>query len=541
MRTVFAKILLWSFGMLVLSLGAYLFISTGMESRISGKGGPFQRTVAFQVDQAEVTYRTGGPAALGAYLHKLQTYFGPEHFFTDAKGKDLVTGEDRSGLLAAARGEHNGPHEQGDRFVFVAATQDGAYRLIATGKPPFTRWSFLPYYGIILLVVAVLCWTLAVNIASPLRALAHTVERFGRGDFSARSGSRRRDEIGDLARAFDQMAGRIETLLTAERRLLQDISHELRSPLARLSFAAELTKTAEDRGAAAARIKKEIDRLTNLVGALVEVTRVEGDPSARRIEHLDVDQLLRELLEAGRMEADARGCRFKYASGGPLPVRGDRELLRRAIENVLRNAIRYAPQGSADRRGVESGCRRSASIAVRDYGPGVPEEMLPRDLSAVFSRGRFASTRRRAEWGLGLGDCATRHRRASRTDQRGECRTRIAGADRDSAVSGEGSQPDGRPAFQLLLSQPGYIDTVIAGGGGFRTDHLNDVSHVFGAHGLDVYAAVATGVVLFRHDHVKRAILGQQSHGLPVLSALLAATAMLLAMLAELYIAGKVD
>src|ERR1022692_4085108 len=136
MRTVFAKILLLSFGTLVLSLGAYLFISARLASRISGKGGPFERTVAFQVDEAEVTYRSGGPAALGAYLRKLQAYFGPEHFLTDAQGKDLVTGADRSALLAAARGEYNVPHPLGGRFVLVAASQDGAYRLIATGRPP---------------------------------------------------------------------------------------------------------------------------------------------------------------------------------------------------------------------------------------------------------------------------------------------------------------------------------------------------------------------------------------------------------------------
>ena len=399
MRTVFAKILLWSFGTLVLSLGAYLFISAGLASRISGKGGPFERTVAFQVDEAEVSYRSGGPAALGAYLRKLQAYFGPEHFFTDAQGKDLVTGADRSGLLAAARGEYNVPHSLGDRFVLVAASQDGAYRLIATGRPPFTRWSFLPYYGLILLVVALLCWMLAINIASPLRELAHTVERFGRGDFSARVRSRRRDEIGDVARAFDQMAERIETLLTAERRLLQDISHELRSPLARLSFAAELTKTAEDRNAAAARIAKEIERLTNLVGALVEVTRVEGDPSSRRVEHLDLDRLVQQLLEASRMETDARGCRFHLESDGALPVRGDRELLRRAIENGLRNAVRYAPEGSAIDVRLESAAGK-ASISVRDFGPGVPEEMLPRIFQPFF---RVDGSRDSQTGGVGLG------------------------------------------------------------------------------------------------------------------------------------------
>jgi signal transduction histidine kinase len=363
------------------------------------EGRPFERTVAFQVDEAEVTYRSGGPAALDAYLRKLQTYFGPEHFFTDAQGKDLVTGADRSDFLAIARGEHNVPHAMGDRFVFVVPSQDGVYRLIATGRPPFTRWSFLPYYGLILLVVALLCWMLAVNIASPLRELAHTVERFGSGDLSARAGLRRRDEIGDVARAFDQMAERIETLLTAERRLLQDVSHELRSPLARLSFAAELTKTAEDRNAAAARVTKEIDRLTNLVGALVEVTRVEGDPASRRVEHFDLDQLVEELLDASRMEADAHGCQFHHESAGALPVRGDRELLRRAIENVLRNAIRYSPEGSPIDVRVESAAGK-ASISVRDYGPGVPDEMLPRIFQPFF---RADGSRDSQTGGVGLG------------------------------------------------------------------------------------------------------------------------------------------
>lgn len=399
MRTVFAKILLWSFGTLLLSLGAYLFISEGLASRISGKGGPFERTIAFQVDEAEVTWRSGGSAALGAYLRKLQIYFGPEHFFTDAQGKDLVTGADRSALLAFARNEYHVPHLRRDRFVLVAASQDGAYRLIATGRPPFTRWSFLPYYGLILVVVALLCWMLAINIASPLRDLAHTVERFGRGDLTARVRSRRRDEIGDVARSFDQMAERIETLLTAERRLLQDISHELRSPLARLSFAAELTKTAEDRNAAAARITKEIDRLTNLVGALVEVTRVEGDPASRRLEHLDLERLVEELIEASRMEADAHGCKLQFESDGPLPVRGDRELLRRAIENVLRNAIRYAPEGSAIDVTLKAAGGK-ASITVRDYGAGVPEEMLPRIFQPFF---RADGSRDAQTGGVGLG------------------------------------------------------------------------------------------------------------------------------------------
>jgi len=403
MRSIFAKILLWCFGTLVIALAAYLLISAAISSHYAGKGGPFEKMVAFQAAEAETAYTAGGPPALSAYLRKLHIFFGPEHFLTDARGRDLSTGADRSALLAQAGGDRNVPHQIHGQFVLVAPTRDNQYRFIAVGRPPpFNVWSFLPYYGLILLVVALLCWILAINLVSPLRMLAHTVERFGQGDFSARTGSRRRDEIGDLARAFDQMAGRIETLLTAERRLLQDISHELRSPLARLSFAAELTKTAEDRPAAAARIKKEIDRLTDLVGALLQVTRVEGDPSSRSLEHLDLDRLIHELLEDSRVETDAHGCRLHFENQGgldALKVNGDRELLRRAIENVLRNAIRHAPPGSS----IEIILERdpgNALISVRDYGPGVPHEMLHKIFRPFF---RVEDSRDSQTGGAGLG------------------------------------------------------------------------------------------------------------------------------------------
>jgi len=398
-RTVFAKILLWSLGTLVLALAAYFFISGDLARRISGKGGPFERTVAFQVDEAEETYRSRGPEALGRYLQRLHAYFGPQHFFTDPRGKDLVTGEDRSALLAAGQGSKGAPHFVGDRFVLVAPSQDGAYRLIATGRPPFTRWSFLPYYGLMLLVVALLCWMLAVNIASPLRELAHVVDRFGRGDLSVRVNSRRRDEIGDLARAFDQMAERIGTLLTAERRLLQDISHELRSPLARLSFAAELTRTAPDREAAVARMKKEIERLTSLVGALVEVTRAEGDPASQRLEDVDLGALAAELVDALQVEADARGSKLQFEGARPVIIRGDRELLRRALENVLGNAIRYAPPGSSIEVQQQT-TPTSAALSVRDYGPGVPGEMLAKIFLPFF---RADGSRDSQTGGVGLG------------------------------------------------------------------------------------------------------------------------------------------
>jgi two-component system sensor histidine kinase CpxA len=195
------------------------------------------------------------------------------------------------------------------------------------------------------------------------------------------------------------MAERIGTLLTAERRLLQDISHELRSPLARLSFAAELARTAEDRDAAIARMKKEIARLTDLVGGLIQVTRAEGDPAAGSSEGLRLDELLGEVVDDCRVEADARNCRLAFNAGREINMHGDREVLRRAVENVLRNAIRYTPAGTSVDIQLDD-TEDAARISVRDYGPGVPAEALPKIFQPFF---RVDDSRYTATGGVGLG------------------------------------------------------------------------------------------------------------------------------------------
>jgi two-component system sensor histidine kinase CpxA len=265
--------------------------------------------------------------------------------------------------------------------------------------PPLDLSQYWPYYFLILLAVALLCWILATNIASPLRGLSRVVDRFGAGDLSVRVNSTRKDEIGEVGRAFDRMAERIATLLTAERRLLQDISHELRSPLARLSFAAELARTAENRDAAIARLNKEIARLTDLVGGLIQVTRVEGDPEARNTEDLRLDGLLSEIVNDCRMEAEARGSHIDLDTDAEPTLRGDREVLRRAIENVLRNSIRYNPAGSSIEVKLAA-TSDAARIAVRDHGPGVPEDALHRIFQPFF---RVDNSRDTATGGVGLG------------------------------------------------------------------------------------------------------------------------------------------
>jgi two-component system sensor histidine kinase CpxA len=244
-----------------------------------------------------------------------------------------------------------------------------------------------------------LCYWLAYHLTSPVRALQKAVERFGAGDLTSRVGSTRRDELGQLARTFDRMAGRIETLLAAERRLLLDISHELRSPLARLGVAVELARSGENLDANLNRIQKESDRLNSLVGQLLQVTRAEGDPNSLRRDPIRLDDLVAQLVEDAQIEASAHGCELRYDHHEPLTVEGDPELLRRAVENVIRNAIRYSPP----REPVEvSLARRNghAIVDIRDHGPGVPEESLSRIFDAFY---RVDSDRNRVSGGIGLG------------------------------------------------------------------------------------------------------------------------------------------
>ncbi len=167
----------------------------------------------------------------------------------------------------------------------------------------------------------------------------------------------------------------------------------------RLSFAAELTRTATDRNAAAERLKKEIDRLTDLVGALVEVTRAEGDPSATHLEPLHLGDLLRDVVEDCRVDADARGCAIGVNGDLDLTLPGDRELLRRAVENVVRNAIRYTPRGTTVDVRMENG-GQTVRISVHDSGPGVPEELLPKIFQPFF---RADDSRDSSTGGVGLG------------------------------------------------------------------------------------------------------------------------------------------
>jgi two-component system sensor histidine kinase CpxA len=398
-RGIFARVVGWVFGILIFSFVAFVASSFLNAPRMMRNDRFFRRLLNYERDAALRAYQQEGIAGLRRNIDDLQLQNPNHYYLLDAQGVDVLTGRVRKDLLvqpAPPRFPFPPPRE----FRILNPSPDRRYTFVSELHAGTDWLADLITYGWICGAVVLLAYWMALTLARPIRKLTQTVLRFGQGDLGARARLRRRDEIGQLGRAFDDMAERIETLLGAERRLLQDVSHELRSPLARLNFALELLRNNPSSATAFDRAKKEVDRISRLIGDLLQVTRVEGDAATRNLESIDAGEFLREIIEDCGLEAAARGCTIALHDEADLTVHVDRELLRRAVENVLRNAIRYSPEGGSVELTLAAG-EREWSLRVRDSGPGVPVDQL----EAIFRPfHRVDEDRSRANGGgVGLG------------------------------------------------------------------------------------------------------------------------------------------
>ena len=392
MTSLYQRILLWFVLLLGGAVAVILFASPMFLLRLSGPSDPIPRMHRVFFRQAREALQQGGASQLQRYLTSLQEQLPAQYFLLNENGLDLATGENRAALL-------HGGAPAGPRWRAAQVYADGGLRFVTIVQPDTPVPVAGPYLVLTAILILVLCWLFATQLASPVRALARTMQHFGRGDITARSPIRRRDEIGGLARSFNEMADRIESLVTAERGLLQDLSHELQSPLARLTIAAKLTRTAENREAAAARLQKEITRLSEMVAGLLDITRAEGDPSALRRDPVDFQETVADIVAGCEWEAGEKSVSIEPRIE-PAMIDGNEELLRRAVENILRNAIRHSPEGARVEISltVENG---EAALVVRDHGPGVPADALER-IFAPFYRVEQAREREGAG-GTGLG------------------------------------------------------------------------------------------------------------------------------------------
>jgi two-component system sensor histidine kinase CpxA len=404
-RSIFTTIVFWFIVTVALSLVGFVATWMFFSARLSGRDTLISGMRAFYLEEARSAYEAGGPDRLSKYLRRLNSYTSTTHYLVDESASDLVTGEDRSGLVARRTGRQLRPwpfQKAQAQAIRVRSSNDRRYRLVTVLPQVPQRdglWDTLGYFLWMPLLIGVLCYVLAVHLASPLRSLRRVLERFGQGDLGIRLHLTRHDEIGDLARAFNRMADQITTLLSAERRLLQDVSHELRSPLARLEFAVELVRSSPDIDSALGRIRRETDRLNHLVDEVLQLTRIEGDPHGRSPAELSLDSLLREVVADCALESAARGCRLDLRIDRPAIVTGDKELLHRAVENVFRNAIHHAPPDTPVEIELFSDETRS-TISVRDHGPGVPHEALDEIFKPFY---RVEKDRDRSSGGMGLG------------------------------------------------------------------------------------------------------------------------------------------
>lgn len=395
MRSLYVGILLTMVGILSLSLMVFYGISRQLERTVFFP--VFDAMDELQLEDAQKALDQDGPDAVSEYMQRLDRLFGGNHYLLNSVGLDVVSGKDRSELIPPSGVE--GRQSRGGETIISHRTQDGTLWFIAVSPTRPHPRTFMPYYVLVIAATGVLSWITAVWLVSPIRNLTATVERFGRGDLSARLSTARHDEFGYLARAFNETADRLQNLLTSERRLLADISHEMRSPLARLKFAVRLARTSPDQSLAIDRIERDVDRIASMVSELVEITRAEGDPEARKFEMVDLGEIVNEIVSDERLEAELRGCRFQIHGHLSRPLWGDRELLRRAIENVVRNAVRYSPQhSSVEITLVES--PESTIVKIRDRGVGVPDDLLSQIFKPFF---RVEEARDVQSGGVGLG------------------------------------------------------------------------------------------------------------------------------------------
>ncbi len=256
------------------------------------------------------------------------------------------------------------------------------------------------------LISALISYFLARSLSRPLEELRLASRKIAAGELGTRVGqamTERHDEFGQLATDFDAMASRLQVMQQANQRLLQDVSHELRSPLARLNVAVEI---ARNKGAGQVeselnRIELEIERLKTLVNDVLGLLRESSETVPKVDEDIELRALLSDLVEVVNYEVPQGKPGISWTPGDPFKCRGDRELLWRAMENLLRNALRHTDPKKGVVLSLEQGRgRRRVHMSVRDFGPGVPDGELEKIFEPFY---RVQESRDRGSGGHGLG------------------------------------------------------------------------------------------------------------------------------------------
>ncbi len=290
-------------------------------------------------------------------------------------------------------------HEVAARIAGAADQSTNQRPLARTPTPRFEIEDILADIVASLCSASLLAWL----FSKPIRSLQSALTDAANGNLNVRIADRMgpgNDELKDLGVEFDRMISRLRTLIVAQRQLLKDVSHEMRSPIARVQAAIGLAIQQPDQAQTLMeRIQRESARMDKLIGELLALSRLQADVDNQLDEEIELRELLSDIVDDAQFEAGANGRLIHVESQIDGTVRGNVALLRRAVENVVRNAIKYSDPGSTVEVGMTLGAgRRAAVISVRDSGTGVPDS----DIEHIFDPFFRSSMHARKE-GTGLG------------------------------------------------------------------------------------------------------------------------------------------
>lgn len=410
MHRLFWKIFLSFWAALILFAGAtmltashYLEQARQQERAVS----PRERLLTLAAEAQRIADRDG-VEGLKAWLRAIDRREAVALLLVDADGNELLG---RPVPAGPGAGRPWGAPRMGRWPQTIRLPDASEYRLVPDFQGVTLRRVLArPRVMALPLVIAALasglvCFLLARYLTAPLERLRRATDAYANGDLALRVApalGSRRDEIADLAHSFDRMAQRLQELMDAQRQLLRDVSHELRSPLARLAVALGLARQRTGDATELDRIEHEAERLNELIGQLLSLARLESGIAATTRAPVDLAPLLAEVVNDADFEARAANRRVELAAGGPAVILGDARLLHSAFENIVRNAVRYTADGSAVEVALAPDPGRAGwRVTIRDHGPGAPEAMLAR-LFEPFVRVDEARDRERGGYGLGL-------------------------------------------------------------------------------------------------------------------------------------------
>lgn len=395
-RLLFVKVFLW-FWVTAVVLFAIFLGSRMIGTRVVPATAVSAAFAPAMANEAAQAYESGGPQAFAQFERTLKGTTRRVFYLIDGSGNDVLSRPiptDSLPIVKSSRSDGRivtryGLHSQSAAYRF---TSSSGHPYVVLLHQPIELLSFLQttgseilFVGAGLLIVTLLSLWLAHHIAGPIHGIQSAARSVAKGDLNVRAPveiSKRHDELAALALDFDSMVERIGLLVHSQKNLLNTVSHELRSPLARLNMSLALLRRESSRESEELieRMEHDVERIDGLMDQLLTLSRLEAGISSSERENVNLTQLIQEIVADGNFEAQGSGKSVRLEASEDFFIeKADQLALRSACENIIRNAIRHTRPGTAVDvllRKDQSSLLPQVCLCVRDCGPGVPQEFL---------------------------------------------------------------------------------------------------------------------------------------------------------------------